>query len=76
MISCCYSQDRGFTGPRTGPQPRRIGVQDVRDEENDSDRSNGYEYRAYYSSSENRKKILEVDQNQSSMSCNVYRCKT
>jgi len=43
----------------------------VRDEENDRNRSDGYEYRAYYSSSKNRKKILEVDQDQSLIKRNV-----
>ena len=43
----------------------------MRDEENDRNRSDRYEYRAYYSSSKNGKKILEVDQDQSLIKRNV-----
>jgi hypothetical protein len=76
MVPRRHSQNRGSTRPRTRPKPCRVRVKDMRNEEDDRNRTDRYQYRAYYSARKNGKKIFEVDQVESSMNCNEPRCKT
>jgi hypothetical protein len=62
MVSGSDSKNRGCMRSRARPETRRIRVENMRDKKNDSDRADGYEYRADDSSSKNWKEILEVDQ--------------
>jgi len=62
VVSDGHGENRGWASSRPGPKLCRVGVENMGDEEYDRDCSDGYEYRAYYSSCEDWKEIFEVDQ--------------